>query len=47
MRMLINGNLIIREWISSILGKKNYLSYAKAALRPFFMSLLHALFEMI
>lgn len=46
-RMLINGNLTIREWISSLLGKKDFLSYAKDDLRPFFTSLRHAIFEII
>mgnify|MGYP001100523566 CR=1 FL=1 len=47
MKMMLNGDLSIREWISSLLGKKDYVSYAKDDLRPFVMSLKDALFEII
>jgi len=47
LRMLIDGSLTIREWISSLLGRKDFLSYAKDDLRPFLMSLPHAIFEMM
>ena len=47
MRMLIKGNLTIREWIYSLRGKKDFLSYAKDDLGPFFVSLRHTIFEMI
>ena len=47
MKMIINGNLTVREWISSLLGKKDFLSYAKDDLKPFFMNLRHTIFEMI
>lgn len=47
MRMMLNGDLSIQEWISSLLGKKDYLSYAKDDLRPFVMNLKDTLFEMI
>ncbi len=47
MRMLINGNLTIQEWISSYSGKKDFLSYAKDDPKPFFINLRHAIFDMI
>ena len=46
-RMMLSGDLGTREWISSLLGKKDYASYAKDDLRPFIMSLPHTIFEMI
>jgi len=45
MRMMLNGDLSIREWISSLLGNKDYLSYAKDDFGPFIMSLKDSLFE--
>ena len=47
MKMMLNGDLSGREWISSLLGKKDYMSYAKDDLRPFIISLKDTLFEMI
>jgi len=47
MKMMLNGDLSVREWISSLLGKKDYMSYAKDDLRPFIISLKDTLFEMI
>jgi len=47
MRMVLNGDLGIREWISSLFGKKDYVSYAKDDLRPFAMNLLSTIFEII
>ena len=47
MRMILNGDLDFREWISSLLGKKDYISYAKDDLRPFIISLKDTLFEII
>jgi len=47
MRMVLNGDLGIREWISSLFGKKDYVSYAKDDLRPFVMSLKYTIFEML
>ena len=46
-RMFINGNLTVREWISSLLGKKDFLSYARDDIRPFLMSLPQIIFEMV
>jgi len=46
-KMFMNGDLSIREWISSLLGKKDYLLYAKDDLGPFVLSLPHTVFEMI
>ena len=47
MRMLIEGTLSIQEWMSSYVGKKDFLSYAKDDVRPFLMSLSRTIFEMI
>lgn len=47
MTMILNGDLGLREWISSLLGKKDYASYAKDDLRPFVMSLPRTIFGMI
>ena len=46
-RMIMNGDLGISEWISSLLGKKDYVSYAKDDLRPFIMNLMYTISEMI
>ena len=46
MRMLISGNLTVREWMSSLLGKKDFLSYARDDFRPFLMSLPNTILEM-
>ena len=46
MRMLISGNLKVREWMSSLLGKKDFLSYARDDFRPFLMSLPNTILEM-
>jgi D-aspartate ligase len=46
-RMMLNGDLTLREWLSSLSGKKDYESYAKDDLRPFIMSLPHTIFGMI
>ncbi len=47
MRMVLKGDLGVREWIFSLLGKKDYVSYAKDDLRPFVMDLAHTMFRMI
>jgi len=39
MRMVLKGDLSVREWISSLIGKKDYMTYAKDDLGPFVMSL--------
>jgi len=39
-RMVLNGDLSIREWTFSLLGKKDYVIYAKDDLTPFVMSLI-------
>jgi len=46
-RMILHGDLGIQEWISSLLGKKDYASYAKDDLRPFVMSLTYTILKMI
>ena len=46
-RMVLNGDLGIREWISSLFGKKDYVLFAKDDLRPFVMSLKYTTCEMI
>jgi len=39
--LFMNGNLSIREWISSLRGKKDHSLYARDDLRPLVMSLPH------
>ncbi len=46
-RMLVNGDLTIREWIHSLLGEKDFMYYAKDDLRPFLMSLPNLIFQVI
>jgi predicted ATP-grasp superfamily ATP-dependent carboligase len=46
MKMLMDGNLTIHEWMSSLRGKKDFLTYAKDDLRPFIMSFTHIISEM-
>jgi predicted ATP-grasp superfamily ATP-dependent carboligase len=38
-RMMLNGDLKVGEYISSLLGATDYVSYAKDDLKPFLMSL--------
>jgi D-aspartate ligase len=46
-RMVLNGDLSTREWISSLFGKKDYVLYAKDDLRPLVMNIKYALHEMV
>lgn len=46
-KLYLNGDMTLRKWISSMQGKKDYLSYAKDDLRPFITNLLHTISEMI
>jgi D-aspartate ligase len=43
MRMVLKGDLSIREWISSLFGKKDYVLYAKDDLRPCVMNIKYAM----
>lgn len=38
-KMLVNGDLSIREWIFSLLGERDYAIFAKDDLKPFLVSL--------
>jgi D-aspartate ligase len=46
-KMMLSGDLSSREWLSSLSGEKDYLSYARDDLRPFVMNLPHTISEMI
>jgi predicted ATP-grasp superfamily ATP-dependent carboligase len=46
-RMVLNGDLGIHEWVSSLLGKKDHISYAKDDLRPFIMNLMYTIAKII
>jgi D-aspartate ligase len=46
-KMMLNGDLTLREWLSSLSGKKDYVSYARDDLRPFVMSLPQTILEIM
>lgn len=44
-KMIMNGDLSVQQWISSLSGKKDYLLFASDDTGPFVMSLPHTILE--